>query len=105
MYRYSTTSQVVHAHDAANDISSQIVKDQDFPYWLPILYDGHTFREEATCIVLQVRTRTMIREVLGVGSIALDVLCSGLMVETEDFFYGRYVIRSISYEVLRYQLV
>lgn len=64
MYRYSTTSQVVHAHDAADDIPPQIVKDEDFPYGRSILYDGHSFGKEAIRIVFQVGARSVIRELL-----------------------------------------
>ena len=47
----STRPQVIDAHDAANDIPSQIVENENFPYWFSIFIDNRCgFREEAICV-------------------------------------------------------
>lgn len=64
----ATTPQVVDAHYAANNISSKVIENQYFPYWLSILYDRYAFREEAIRIVFLVGTTSIIRKLVEFGN-------------------------------------
>lgn len=51
-------SQVAHTHDAANDISSEVIKNQDFPDRVAIGIENRCHRgEEAICKSLFTFTR------------------------------------------------
>ena len=40
--------EIVDAENAAYDISSKVIEDQDFPYWLPVIAeDGSGLRDKS----------------------------------------------------------
>lgn len=72
MYCDPPRSQIIDPQHTANHISSKIVKDQDFPYWIPLgIKDWSCFGNEA------IRSRKVM---LGYGWFGRG------MVEVQDFF-------------------
>jgi hypothetical protein len=50
---YTASTKVVDPHDTADDVSTYIVKDQDFPYRFSVRVDnGSGFRKEAVGMII-----------------------------------------------------
>jgi hypothetical protein len=71
----SARSQIIDAHNATNDISSQVVENEDFPYRFAIFIDNWCgFRQEA------VRMELMLI-VIGLG---------GRLIKIQDLLNGTF---------------
>jgi hypothetical protein len=54
MHRDPPCPQVVDPQHTAYDISSEVIEDQDFPYWIPILVENRGRRNSNGALILAI---------------------------------------------------